>query len=105
MLPTSPYRPHETLITFVTDWPGHDRRYAMDTTKIRRELGWEPRETLRAVCARRFRGISRTGGGGSRFGRAGTEASGWARASITAPSNHRLSAAPAKFCQILERNQ
>jgi dTDP-glucose 4,6-dehydratase len=46
MLATSPYRPHESLITFVTDRPGHDRRYAMDTTKIRRELGWEPRETF-----------------------------------------------------------
>jgi dTDP-glucose 4,6-dehydratase len=46
MLPASPYRPHESLITFVIDRPGHDRRYAMDTTKIRRELGWEPRETF-----------------------------------------------------------
>jgi dTDP-glucose 4,6-dehydratase len=46
MLPTSPHRPHEHLITFVSDRPGHDRRYAMDTAKIRRELCWEPRETL-----------------------------------------------------------
>jgi dTDP-glucose 4,6-dehydratase len=30
------------LITFVTDRPGHDRRYAIDAGKIRRELGWEP---------------------------------------------------------------
>jgi dTDP-glucose 4,6-dehydratase len=30
------------LITFVTDRPGHDRRYALDTTKISRELGWKP---------------------------------------------------------------
>jgi dTDP-glucose 4,6-dehydratase len=34
------------LITFVTDRPGHDRRYAMDTAKIERELGWNARETL-----------------------------------------------------------
>ena len=34
------------LISFVTDRPGHDRRYAMDIGKIRRELGWQPRETL-----------------------------------------------------------
>jgi dTDP-glucose 4,6-dehydratase len=35
-----------TLITFVKDRPGHDRRYAMDATKIERELGWRPRETF-----------------------------------------------------------
>ena len=32
----------ENLIRFVTDRPGHDRRYAIDPTKIRKELGWEP---------------------------------------------------------------
>ncbi|HEX8990592.1 MAG TPA: dTDP-glucose 4,6-dehydratase [Anaerolineales bacterium] len=37
---------HRELIQFVTDRPGHDRRYAMDITKIRRDLGWEPRHTL-----------------------------------------------------------
>jgi dTDP-glucose 4,6-dehydratase len=34
------------LITFVKDRPGHDRRYAMDTRKIERELGWRPKETF-----------------------------------------------------------
>ena len=34
------------LITFVTDRPGHDQRYAIDAGKIQRELGWEPRETF-----------------------------------------------------------
>ena len=38
--------PRERLITFVTDRPGHDLRYAIDARKIRRELGWEPRETF-----------------------------------------------------------
>jgi dTDP-glucose 4,6-dehydratase len=38
--------PHRNLIKFVTDRPGHDRRYAMNTDKIERELGWKPRETF-----------------------------------------------------------
>jgi dTDP-glucose 4,6-dehydratase len=38
--------PRRNLITFVTDRPGHDQRYAIDASKIRRELGWEPAETF-----------------------------------------------------------
>jgi len=38
---------HRALIQFVTDRPGHDRRYAMNAEKIRRELGWSPRHHLR----------------------------------------------------------
>src|SRR4051812_22537528 len=34
------------LIAYVTDRPGHDRRYAMNISKIRRELGWQPRESF-----------------------------------------------------------
>lgn len=45
-LPDSQYKPHESLIQFVADRPGHDRRYAMDITKIQRELGWRPRHSL-----------------------------------------------------------
>ncbi|MCA0433907.1 MAG: dTDP-glucose 4,6-dehydratase [Proteobacteria bacterium] len=37
---------YSDLITFVADRPGHDRRYAVDTSKIQRELGWRPSETF-----------------------------------------------------------
>jgi len=39
-------RDFTTQIQFVTDRPGHDRRYAIDSAKIRRELGWQPVETF-----------------------------------------------------------
>ena len=39
-----PAGPHERLISYVTDRPGHDHRYAIDAGRIRRELGWSPRE-------------------------------------------------------------
>ena len=39
-------KPHGRLITLVSDRPGHDRRYAIDPTLIRSELGWEPRNTF-----------------------------------------------------------
>ena len=39
-------KPYESLIAFVTDRPGHDLRYAIDPTKIRTHLGWEPQETF-----------------------------------------------------------
>src|SRR5690554_6321459 len=41
-LPTS----YSSLITYVSDRPGHDRRYAIDASKIAKELGWEPKETF-----------------------------------------------------------
>ena len=42
----SPAGSYRRLITFVTDRPGHDRRYAIDARKIERELGWRPVETF-----------------------------------------------------------
>ena len=41
-----PGRDYERLVTFVKDRPGHDRRYAIDASRIRRELGWTPSETF-----------------------------------------------------------
>jgi dTDP-glucose 4,6-dehydratase len=42
----APGRDYASLVTFVKDRPGHDRRYAIDATKIRRELEWAPVETF-----------------------------------------------------------
>jgi len=39
-------QPHHALITFVTDRPGHDHRYAIDATKLETELGWKAEETF-----------------------------------------------------------
>jgi dTDP-glucose 4,6-dehydratase len=44
--PDSPHVPHRNLIKFVTDRPGHDRRYAINASKIEKELGWKPAETF-----------------------------------------------------------
>ncbi|HEY6527975.1 MAG TPA: dTDP-glucose 4,6-dehydratase [Cellvibrionaceae bacterium] len=44
--PRADGKSYETQITFVTDRPGHDRRYAIDATKLERELGWKPAETF-----------------------------------------------------------
>jgi dTDP-glucose 4,6-dehydratase len=44
--PGSPVTPHQNLITYVKDRPGHDRRYAIDARKLERELGWRPAETF-----------------------------------------------------------
>jgi dTDP-glucose 4,6-dehydratase len=47
-LPTShfPLPTYRSLIAYVADRPGHDRRYAIDTGKIEHELGWKPAETF-----------------------------------------------------------
>ncbi|MEO1672863.1 MAG: dTDP-glucose 4,6-dehydratase [Cyanobacteria bacterium J06631_2] len=46
LAPSLPVRPSKKLITFVKDRAGHDRRYAIDASKIERELGWTPQETV-----------------------------------------------------------
>ena len=46
LAPDLPVRPAKNLITFVKDRAGHDRRYAIDASKIERELGWSPQETV-----------------------------------------------------------
>lgn len=46
LIPDSPHKPHRALIRFVEDRPGHDRRYAIDASKLERELGWRPQETF-----------------------------------------------------------
>jgi dTDP-glucose 4,6-dehydratase len=44
--PRADRKPYVEQMTFVTDRPGHDRRYAIDASKIERELGWKPAETF-----------------------------------------------------------
>jgi dTDP-glucose 4,6-dehydratase len=55
LCPDSPYAPHASLITFVKDRPGHDRRYALNCAKITRELGWTPKETLHTGLVKTIR--------------------------------------------------
>ena len=47
LAPDGSHRPHADLIEFVADRPGHDRRYAIDSSRVRRELGWRPTVDLR----------------------------------------------------------
>lgn len=46
LLPHSAHSPHANLITFVQDRPGHDRRYAINFSKINQHLGWSPQVTI-----------------------------------------------------------
>lgn len=48
LLPDSPHSPHEKLIAFVEDRPGHDLRYAIDSAKLHAELGWRPARAFEA---------------------------------------------------------
>jgi dTDP-glucose 4,6-dehydratase len=53
--PNSQLTPHYSLVTFVPDRPGHDRRYAMDISKIKQELGWTPQESFHSGLAKTVR--------------------------------------------------
>ncbi len=46
LVPHSAYKPHAQLIAFVQDRPGHDQRYAIDASKIKAELNWQPQENF-----------------------------------------------------------
>ncbi|MFC0284442.1 dTDP-glucose 4,6-dehydratase [Camelimonas abortus] len=50
--PETAHGGHERLITWVADRPGHDHRYAIDASKIERELGWKPKETFESGLRR-----------------------------------------------------
>jgi dTDP-glucose 4,6-dehydratase len=52
LVPDAKIGKRESLITFVTDRPGHDERYAIDASKIERELGWRPQETFETGLAK-----------------------------------------------------
>ncbi len=51
-VPLAGGRRRESLITYVKDRPGHDRRYAIDASKIRKDLGWHPTESFDSGLAR-----------------------------------------------------
>jgi dTDP-glucose 4,6-dehydratase len=55
MAPDSRLAPREKLISYVTDRPGHDARYAIDAQKIERDLGWRPSETFESGLAKTVR--------------------------------------------------
>jgi dTDP-glucose 4,6-dehydratase len=50
--PAQSGRPYRDQITYVTDRPGHDRRYAIDASRVARELGWKPRESFQSGIRR-----------------------------------------------------
>ncbi len=53
--PDTKIGPRAKLITFVADRPGHDKRYAIDASKIKRDLGWKPRESFASGLAKTVR--------------------------------------------------
>jgi dTDP-glucose 4,6-dehydratase len=55
MSPEATGKPYKSLITFVNDRPGHDRRYAIDSGKVQRQLGWSPKETFQTGLRKTIR--------------------------------------------------
>ena len=55
LLADSPHRPHSELIVHVADRPGHDLRYAIDSSKIEREFGWRPAESFQSGLEKTIR--------------------------------------------------
>ena len=55
ILPDSPHRPHSSLIVSVPDRPGHDHRYAIDSSKIERSFGWSQTESFESGLEKTIR--------------------------------------------------
>lgn len=55
MSPEATGKSYKSLITFVNDRPGHDRRYAIDSGKVQRQLGWSPKETFQTGLRKTIR--------------------------------------------------
>ena len=55
MAPRADRQQHASLISYVADRPGHDRRYAIDASKLRRDLGWAPSESFETGLAKTVR--------------------------------------------------
>ena len=85
---------YEALKTFVKDRPGHDRRYAIDSSKVRGELGWRPRFDFKGASNRRSAGTSTTSRGARRSSRGGTVGSGSACLGSNLEFVHRADAQP-----------
>lgn len=69
---------HETRIEFVADRPGHDFRYSIDASKLKQELGWEPRTPCRKAWRTPCAGTLRTAPGGRASVSAASTPSAWA---------------------------
>ena len=76
--PEGPHCPHESLIEFVADRPGHDLRYAIDAGKVRKELGGLHGRRWPPDCVGRSPGILTTSIGARPCAPADMMASGWA---------------------------
>ena len=69
---------YEDLITFVSDRPGHDYRYAIDSSKIQKELNWKPEETFKTGLSKTIKWYLEMKIGGERFKKDHTIKKGWA---------------------------